>query len=235
MNELFYIRFWGPHGLFSNPLHPVERQTYPFPTHSALRNMIGAIFWKPEMHEYGGTGYQITRIAVKNPIVTSSLTRNEVTEVIKRKLTPINVNEVRRANPRISGVRTQRNSVILRDVEYVVEFYINFPTGTFKRTDGETSPNYWGKYRNQLLDRLDKGICYHDPYMGCREFTAAFQRATPNDMIIDKPRVPNMTIPLMLYEVQNLENISEIKPTFCPIELRNGIVSYPTWNQLKNK
>jgi CRISPR-associated protein Cas5d len=186
------------------------------------------------MHEHGGTGYQITRLAIRNPIITSTLTRNGVTEVIKRKMTPINVNVVRRTTPRVEGVRTPLSSVILRDLDYVVEFYIDFPDGNFERNDGDEKLTYRGKFEEMLMKRLEVGSCYHPPYFGCREWTANFDLATEKDMIIKTPTVPNMTIPLMLYERLNPETL-KVSPTFSPITLKDGIVTYPTWEQVKNQ
>lgn len=233
MINKFYLRFWGNYGLFTDPLHPVERQTYPIPTHSALRNAIGSIFWRPEMHMYGGTGYQITRVAVKKPISTMSLTRNEVTQVIKRGFKPIYTNVTRDDSRKIKGVRTQRNSVILRDLDYVVEFYINFPDGEFTRTDGHVEINTRVKYENQLIKRLNSFACYRQPYFGCKEFSAYYEQATENDMNVQADVVPHLKIDNMLYEVLNLEKISEISPTFATIEVKNSIITYPTWEQIK--
>jgi CRISPR-associated protein Cas5d len=210
-----------------------------------LRNAIGQIFWKPEMHLNGGSGYQITRVAIKKPIKTISITRNEITKVIKKTksvgsknktFNPINVTSMRNDALNIEGVRTQRTTEFLTDIEYVVEFFINFPDGEFKRTDNHISKvNTVTKYENQLDRRLESGACFRQPCFGQKECSADYELVTKNEMKIEKNVVPDMIIYNMLYESCNLNNLNEKNPSYANIEVKDGIIYYPLWQDVKDR
>ena len=57
------IEVWGDFACFSAPYAKVERLTYPFPTPSAARGILSAIYMKPKEFRW-----QINRIEVLNPI-----------------------------------------------------------------------------------------------------------------------------------------------------------------------
>lgn len=67
------IEVWGDFACFSAPYAKVERLTYPFPTPSAARGILSAIYMKPKEFRW-----QINRIEVLNPIRYISFKRNEV-------------------------------------------------------------------------------------------------------------------------------------------------------------
>ena len=97
------VEVWGDLACFSPPYAKVERQTYPFPTPSAARGILSAIYSKPvEFH------WAIKRIEVLNPIRYISIRRNEVEEKIRKQCTPINADDE----------RTQRQTIALQDVRY---------------------------------------------------------------------------------------------------------------------
>ena len=58
------IEVWGDFACFSAPYAKVERLTYPFPTPSAARGILSAIYMKPKEFRW-----QINRIEVLNPIL----------------------------------------------------------------------------------------------------------------------------------------------------------------------
>ncbi|WP_418690728.1 CRISPR-associated protein Cas5 [Agathobaculum sp.] len=57
------IEVWGDLACFTMPYAKVERLTYPFPTPSAARGILSAIYSKPKEFRW-----QINRIEVLNPI-----------------------------------------------------------------------------------------------------------------------------------------------------------------------
>lgn len=65
--------------------------------------------------------------------------------------------------------RAQRHTLALRDVDYVI------------RADVEVRPDVGedaAKFHDQFWRRVRDGRCFATPYLGCREFAAAF--AEPN-------------------------------------------------------
>lgn len=73
------VHVWGDFACFTRPEMKVERVTYPVPTPSAARGILGALFWKPEFK------WHVKEIWVLNPINYHSVLRNEVkSEASKR-------------------------------------------------------------------------------------------------------------------------------------------------------
>ncbi|MBR5961009.1 MAG: CRISPR-associated protein Cas5, partial [Clostridia bacterium] len=104
--EEIVIETWGDFACFTNPAAKVERLTYPFPTPSAARGILSAIYAKP-VEFY----WQVNRIEVLNPIRYISFKRNEVKSTLGMKDgagIPIVTDED----------RTQRQTVALQDVRY---------------------------------------------------------------------------------------------------------------------
>src|SRR5208337_4146091 len=106
MNEPIYLRTWGDLACFTRPEMKVERVSYSVMTPSAARGLLEAILYKPQFR------WRVRRIAVKRPIAFLSFRRNEVkSRLSTRNPEPLFADED----------RTQRNTLALRDVEYVIE------------------------------------------------------------------------------------------------------------------
>ena len=110
------VRVWGNYALFSRPEMKVERCSYDVMTPSAARGIVEAIYWHP------GLRWVIDKIYVVNPISFTSVRRNEV----KSKISARNVLQVYNGADKPLYISSkaeivQRASLILRDVEYVIE------------------------------------------------------------------------------------------------------------------
>ena len=100
-----HLRTWGDLACFTRPEMKVERVSYPVMTPSAARGLLEAILFRPQFR------WRIHRIAVKKPIRFLSFRRNEVKSRLSvRNPEPLNAEEY----------RTQRNTLALRDIEYVI-------------------------------------------------------------------------------------------------------------------
>jgi len=103
----------------------------------------------------------------------SGFPRNEVkSRLSPRKPEPLLVDED----------RTQRNTLALRDVEYVIEANMNLtPLAGLPRrkpVDGEDyGEDTLVKYLAMFQRRAEKGQCFNQPCFGCREFPAYFELA----------------------------------------------------------
>src|SRR6266511_3329852 len=128
MNEIpVTLKTWGDFACFTAPEMRVERVSYPVMTPSAARGVLEAIFWKPEIR------YEVDEIAVLKEIQYVSVRRNEIQDTITvrgkdgvnawmkdaSKFQPYFVDSAGRDDVQGEN-RTQRNSVILRDVAYVI-------------------------------------------------------------------------------------------------------------------
>lgn len=138
-----------------------ERVSYDVMTPSAARGIIEAVYYKPEIK------WLIDSIEVLNPITFNSIRRNEVAN-------KGNFSDFKKAyksggpQPYISAsdTRQQRNTLYLSDVDYIVSAHFEL-TGK-----GDPEVDTPQKHYNIICRRLRKGQCFHQPYLGCREFAA---------------------------------------------------------------
>jgi CRISPR-associated protein Cas5d len=156
---VFRILVEADYAMFTRPEMKVERVTYPVPTPSALEGMLKSVYWKPSMR------YVIDKIVVFNPILYTSIRRNEVREKIELK----NVKKQmcgKDADPVIytKDCISQRTSLMLKNVKYGVEFHFEL---TNIRNEREENGN--AKHAEIIKRRLERGQCFRQPCMGCRE------------------------------------------------------------------
>src|SRR5262249_39788636 len=76
--------------------------------------------------------------------------------------------------------RTQRNSLILQNVAYLIEASVlltaraNQPRTRPEDVDEPKGEDSIPKYVSMFQRRVEKGQCFHQPYLGCREFACSF-------------------------------------------------------------
>ncbi len=204
------IRVWGDYALFSRPEMKVERCSYDMMTPSAARGILEAIYWHPGMR------WVIDKIFVRNPIRFTSVRRNEV----KSKLMAGNVLTVMNGGEKPLYISSkedivQRASILLRDVDYVVEAH-------FEMTDQASAGDNPGKFKDIVMRRLRKGECYHMPYFGCREFPANFELFEKADIV--SPYEGEMKdLGYMLYDF-DYSNPESIEPMFFRAVLKDGVL-----------
>jgi CRISPR-associated protein Cas5d len=203
------LKISGEFACFTRPEAKVERASYPLPTPSAARNILDAICWKPEMR------WIVTSITLLKPVKYGSIRRNEV----QSKLPPVSVKrwmaDPSLYEPLLAGAgagtdATPRNTLLLRDVAYVIEAYpLVFDTS------GDNTPQ---KYVAMLMRRAEKGQCYQQPSLGCREFAARFEPATGDE----KPQPVTEELGRMLYDIVFRPDGN--RPVFFSARLENGVM-----------
>jgi CRISPR-associated protein Cas5d len=230
-----HLRTWGDLACFTRPEMKVERVSYPVITPSAARGLLESILYKPQFR------WQVRRIAVKKPIRFLAFRRNEV----KSRLSP------RNPEPLLADEdRTQRNTLALRDVEYVIEasFHLTPLAGLPRRKpandedNGEDTPV---KYLAMFQRRAEKGQCFAQPAFGCREFPAHFELANEAAMQVPSHTNPDADLGLMLYDVFDLDVSKDQPPgkverpqpriTFFKAKLKDGVVKVPDWAEMKQQ
>ncbi|MDX9911486.1 MAG: type I-C CRISPR-associated protein Cas5c [Phycisphaerales bacterium] len=159
------LRVWGPLACFTRPEMKAERVSYDVITPSAARGIVEAIYWKPQIR------WVIDRIHVMSPVRFLSIRRNELGSKIPERtaLTAM------RAGSGALGIvveddRQQRASIMLRDVNYIIEAH--FELRTPEDTD---NPRPEAKHLDQFNRRARAGQCFQRPYLGCRELVADFE------------------------------------------------------------
>lgn len=203
------IRVWGPYALFSRPEMKVERCSYDVITPSAARGILEAIYWHPGMR------WIVDKIYVKKQIRFTSVRRNEV----KSKISANNVLQVYNGADKPLYISTkedivQRASILLSDVEYVIEAY-------FEMTDRAEPTDNPGKFKDIIMRRLRKGECWHMPYFGCREFPAQFALYEEDDVQTWYDAVSEKDLGYMLYDMDYLDP-NNIQPMFFRAIMRYG-------------
>jgi CRISPR-associated protein Cas5d len=232
MNDLIHLRVFGDLACFTRPEMKVERVSYPVPTPSAARGILESILYKPQFR------WCIHRIAVLRPIQFLAFRRNEV----KSRLSP------RKPEPLLADEdRTQRNTLALRDVDYVIEASLQLTTLANRprhRPPGEDEPagdDNLGKYLGMFRRRAEKGQCFAQPCFGCREFAAHFELTDASAMNVAPTINRDADLGLMVYDVWDLETmhapgkIEKPAPrvTVFRAALRNGIVPIPSWQEVR--
>ena len=205
------VKVWGDYALFSRPEMKVERCSYDVITPSAARGILEAIYW------HRGLRWVIDKIYVNKPIRFTSVRRNEV----KSKISANNVLQVYNGADKPLYINTkedivQRASLILCDVEYVIEAH-------FEMTDKANSTDNPGKFQDIMMRRLKRGDCYHMPYFGCREFPANFVLWEEEKCDSYYENVPEKDLGFMLYDM-DYTDLDHIEPMFFRAVMRHGII-----------
>jgi CRISPR-associated protein Cas5d len=191
------VKVWGEYACFTRPEFKVERVTYSVMTPSAARGVLEAIFWKPEFT------WRVRRVSVLNPVRYFSIQRNEVSGRMSSRSDSLS----------ITDARTQRHTLALRDVAYVIEAEVELREGSSYDV---------AKYRDQFRRRVSKGQCFHRPYLGCREFSAFFGEPGAGEAPLDVSE----NLGLMLLDIDYASDGN--KPRFFEAQLESGVLSVPT-------
>ena len=201
------VRVWGDFACFTRPEMKVERVTYPVMTPSAARGVLESIFWKPEFK------WRVEEIRVLKPIRYFSILRNEVNSRASERT----ANRWRRDGGGYHATedRAQRHTLALRDVAYVVHAQVEVRPGI------QDDP---AKFRDQFRRRMQRGSCFATPYLGCREFAAAF--AEPGGT--EQPIAVTEDIGPMLLDLDYADDGSgRGTPRFFNASLESGVLHVP--------
>jgi CRISPR-associated protein Cas5d len=195
--EVVRVKVSGDFACFTRADLKVERMTYPCMTPSAARGILDSILWKPEFQWY------VRRILVLKPIQFISVKRNEIKA--RQGKNPIIIEDV----------RTQRHSLILKDVAYIIEASIYQ-----KVFDKKNQPQ---KYKTIFRRHVQKGQCFRRPFLGTREFAAEFYEPDQNEVPIQE----SVPIGSMLFDLI-YDTTGKPRPIyFYDVALINGVLECP--------
>jgi len=197
------LRVWGDYALFTRPEMKVERVSYDVMTPSAARGILEAIYWKPAIR------WVIDRIHVLQPVRFENIQRNEVakrtsidnTDMQGEKLVCIFADDPK--------TRQQRASMVLRDVEYVIEAHFELAGNE------DVDP---GKHLAIFERRVKKGQCFHRPYFGCREFPVNFEWC---DDIPQPSFSGEQDLGFMLHDI---DFANDMTPHFFRAVMQDGVI-----------
>lgn len=218
------VKVWGDWACFTRPENKAERVSYDVMTPSAARGVLEAIFWKPEFR------WQIREIWVLKPIRHFSIVRNEVGNVAS--VGAAHGWEEKNGHYYADADRTQRHSLILRDVAYLIR-------AEMLLRPHATDPVF--KYRDQFRRRVARGQCHHTPYLGMREFSAYFALPGGNEtpipitddlgrILFDISYTKEKGGPVLFaqHDAAGTNWVEgHARPRFFPARLENGILYIP--------
>ena len=218
--------------------------SYPLMTPSAARGVLDAILFKPQMR------WHVRRITVLEPwwlrpeayrpdYRLLGIRRNE----IQGKISPRTVQGWMAApstfEPYLADSagrkgaggqnRTQRNTLALRNVAYLIHATplltdrANKPRVKPPDSEEPNGPDSIAKYVDMFRRRVEKGWCFHRPYLGCREFACNF--APPDGK--ERPVRWSEQLGLMLYDLRYGEG-GDHQPLFFQAEVTNGVLHCDT-------
>ena len=159
----------------------------------------------------------IDKIHVVNPVQFTSVRRNEV----KSKYLPVMYFRSITAQRKLLYISTkadivQRASLILRDVEYVIEAH-------FVMTERANETDNPGKFKDIIMRRLRRGECFHMPYFGCREFPANFCLCEEEDIRTAYDDVEEKDLGFMLFDMDYSDR-NNIQPMFFRAVMKRGVL-----------
>ncbi|MFR9542606.1 MAG: type I-C CRISPR-associated protein Cas5c [Rikenellaceae bacterium] len=191
----FVLEISGALALFTRPEFKVERMSYEVITPSACRAIFEAVYWRPQMR------WEIKEIAVLNPISFTHFKRCETAAEAHTGKTEIIAERCRQL----------RSSVVLRDVKYRI-------SAELIAYDGEQE-----KHCAMFRRRAQKGQCFTQPYLGCREFTCDWRLIEDNEDL-QKPITETKDLGTMLYDM-DFSDPKKAVPKFFRAKMINGVIS----------
>ena len=217
----YCLEVWGDMACFTRPELKVERVSYDVITPSAARAIFEAIFWKPAIH------WQITKIEILNPITWTSVRRNEVGAVADK--TPIYIEDKRQ----------QKNSLLLKDVRYRIWAKMEYRSVAKRMAEDDLFTHKPGndenpmKYYQMFERRASKGQCFNQPYLGTREFSAAFRLVDTVSETLTPALSPEQggdrDLGIMLYDMDYTDK-NDIQAMFYRAEMKHGVIIVPPLN-----
>ena len=202
------LRARGPLACFTRPELKSERVSYLIPTPSAARGLLEAVLWKPAMR------WHVRRIRVLSEIALTAFRRNEVSTKAPRVSRAI----VEDGGPAplyfADEDRAQRNTVALRDVDYLIEAEIALT----RRAGPDDNLK---KFVDMFERRVRKGQHFHQPYFGCREFAAEVMPPVDAPPPIDVSR----DLGIMLWDLDYGQKPH--RPRFFAARLEHGVLEVP--------
>ena len=241
------IKVWGEFALFSRPELSVERMSYPCMTPSAARGVLDAVLFKPQMK------WHVRRITVLRPRFPAgfpgreadqfyrmiAVRRNEIQGTIAPRTVegwmkkpesfePYLVDSAGREGAQGQN-RTQRASRLLHHVAYLIEASVqltdraNQPRARLEDEE-DKGPDTVAKYVAMFNRRVEKGQCFHHPYLGTREFAAHF---APPDGSEEPLTGWSESLGFMLYDLRYAADGSR-RPGFFEAKVANGVLHCDT-------
>ena len=225
------LKIWGDLACFTRPEMKVERYSYPVITPSAARGIFDAIYFKKSYGFY----WQIEQIEMLLPPKYIALRRNEVKDKAPSHTTIHQWMQGKKPPQALwaDGTkadfggndqkgRTQRQTMALKNVDYRIQAHMCC-------RDAKQNP---AAMDAQFERRAERGQCFYQPFLGCREFPARFELLS-EPPLDGKPVDLDMDLGWMLYDVfdlsQNNSNSAKAAISVFHAFVQQGILNVPPY------
>ena len=212
------LRVSGKYACFTRPELKYERMTYDVITGSAARGVLESIYLHP------GVFWRVNKIYIEKPIKYVSFMRNE----LKEKVSCGKIFDVTQGKMGLDELYTdriddiaQRVTTCLSDVQYVIEANFEIEPGSMSHDI------YDDKVFAIFTQRAQKGKCFRQPYLGCKEFAANFKLLSNDEM--PEPLDINRDLGIMHYEMAYMFDKyknKEYTSVYKHVKIENGVVDY---------
>ena len=202
------LRIEGPYACFTRPEMRGDRVSYDVITPSAARGIIEAIYWNPAIR------WVVDRLHVLKPVRFTNIRRNEIRSVISIRNFSVAMSKGIPIEVFVEKDRIQRDSMILRDVCYVIEAHCRAADRGEKQVPC--------KYKKIFDRRLSRGQCFRQPFLGCREFSASFKPVSGNVPISEIKGTHDLG-----WMLHDIDYANGIRPKFFHAVMKDGIMDVP--------
>jgi CRISPR-associated Cas5-like protein len=225
--EVFFVRIKGAKACFSRPEFRAARVSSLVPSHSAVNGILSAYL------SHKGVSYSAQKIGLLFYPQLVNITTNEVNNFGLGNAEPIIVD----------SRRTQIKTQALFDVDYWLSFRLAADT-----------PDDVLKYSNMLNSRLPiikpgendltrmGGVWNRMPYLGLREYVGRVERTTPEviaaldgDFITHRDGTKSVDFSSDLGITFFGTDYGTNCNYFAPMSSKHGVLTYPTWKQVRNQ
>ena len=198
---------------FTMPMLRADGTSYACMTPTAAVGLAKQIFAKPEME------WKVNRIVVGKPIRYATITRNFAQNKMNPKHDGMLLTTEDNANVQ------QASTQVLMNVAYRIEYTIRLANPLSEYPEGVDIH----KYLNQIQERLKRGRCFAQPYLGCKEYVCSLIReSTIEERTYNfiPSELKNSTIQLGRMPIFNYQTEAGLFKTFFQdVELVGGVLN----------
>ncbi len=205
---MWTIRAWGPRACWTPVGLRMERFSAIAPSHAGCRGLLRGVLGK------WGMTWNIHEVSILAPVRRSSEVINELRFEGKSLTRPTYIDD---------GQRTQRMTVFLRDVDYLIKASIALT----KFADADDSLE---KFEAMAERRFRIGQQRRHMYFGTKECMANVELV---DDVSELPPPVDVTESLGLSYFDTDWQDPQEPAYFAPLNVVHGVLTYPSWAEVK--
>ncbi|NIZ18917.1 type I-C CRISPR-associated protein Cas5c [Entomospira culicis] len=220
----------GERALWTRPENKAERVSYPAMTFSSARNCLQAIYWKPSIE------WVVESIEVLRPSRFISVKRNEVKSLAIKGKDDFYIEELRtqRYTLMLAGIKQEDAPQERPKLAYIINAHFRMTdlAGVSRKKWQEHTPEELANDANPdkhlaiIMERLQNGSAFTQPYFGTRECTAYFRLANDADVCLLSEEEKNKDWGWMFYDF-DFSDKKNPRPLFFHAKLKEGTIYAP--------